>query len=288
MTRSANSAQCMLNSIFLEFAMPKTKKKKYKHKPKMPPLSKIDKFLYALLVLAGVCGVIGLGFCAYLCVDVLLRGKNTIAYTWDSPLLLLVVPLSLFVMVTAVYCIENAVQQKHPIIGNKDFKYGQTPGYVTIYPIFDKRYAAYRKAKKKQPHKIWWCTFVVTLILAVFGIFDRWSFETDGIYHYNCLNQCTEQYAYSDVSAFQVQANYAIRPRQLPKPYLRISMILQNEKEMDVSTGLGCTLPDFCAVYKQFPQEAQIPSEDDPQIYLKSYDGEYTEQIQEMFSVDYA
>ncbi len=265
--------------------MPKTKRKKYKHKPKMPPLSKIDKFLYALLVIVGVIGLLGLGLCAWLCVDALLRNKNTVAYVGTS-CTLLAIPLILFVIVTVFYFIENAVQQKYPIIGNKNFNYGKTSGYATVYPIFDKRYAAYRKTKKKQSHIIWWCTFAFVCILSAFSIFDRWSFETDGIYRYNCLNQCTEQYTYNDISEFQVQAGYEIRPRQLPKPYLQVTMALQNEKKVDVSTGLGCSLSDFCVLYTLLPSSAQIPSTDDPQIYLESYNGEYTEQIQKMFSAD--
>lgn len=100
-------------------------------------------------------------------------------------------------------------------------------------------------------------------------------FWKHAICHYNCL----KRYCY--ISGADWLCDYA---EAVTEAVFENCNGIQNDKKIYVRMGLGCTLPGFCAVYKLCPPEVQIPSEDGPQIYLQHYAGEYTEQIQEMFS----
>ena len=175
------------------------KKKNKRKKPKMPPLSLLDKTIYGMIALLGFV----FAFLAMLMVG-LYRGfwvfsDEQVVACEGSLSMYLAFPFMIYLLVTMGALYERGTFGRIPIFGKRGMKYGP-PNWPPVYPIFMKN-KPYRwvsentKEMRKLSIKIWVIGFVICLALYSLSFFGRTCLMEDGrILQYNAFNMVTEEY----------------------------------------------------------------------------------------------
>ncbi len=190
----------------------KTKKKK---KLKMPPLSFLDKVVYwiALSLLIGLC---------YFFLVVQQQMRRAIAFDDMSIIAsgdnfsacwFLVPVCTLFVITFILW--ETAYQNRKPIFGKKNIKYGP-PAFPKVYPLFmkNKPYVYVGEGKKKEYRLIATIILVVFLISLVpfpWSLYGRYCLKNDGsIVQYNMFNKQVQDFSSEEIESIKIDT-YRVR-----------------------------------------------------------------------------
>lgn len=192
-----------------------SKKSKKKNRSCRPPLSLLDKSIYWLGLLLSVIFALLFVFCFEDITNAIaFRDSLVVAYNSHASFLF-VMPLLLYVEISAlVFCIM-ALEGKKPIFGNRKVRYGETPWAKDCFPLFDsRRKNIYVKPSKKRFRRdmmiVWIVGLFVCSLFAPFGFFGRDCLTTDNcIISYNVLNQeDSSPYTTDEFSNLTIQAKH--------------------------------------------------------------------------------
>ena len=192
-----------------------SKKSKKKNRNRRPPLSLLDKSIYWLILLLSVIFSLLFVFCFEdITTAIAFQNTEVVAYNSHASFLL-VMPLLLYVEISAlVFCIM-ALEGKKPIFGNRKVQYGATPWEKDCFPLFDaRRKSVYVKPSQKRFRRdmmiVWIVGFFVCSLFAPLGFFGRDCLTNDNcIISYNVLNQeDSSLYTTDDFSNLTIQAKY--------------------------------------------------------------------------------
>lgn len=260
-------------------AMAKSKRKKYTHKPKNPPLSRTDKVLYVCAFAGGILALYGICAVGAIILNRLWRADGALAVAAaDSSLL--AIPFILFLFILGLVLLVDLWEKKQPIFPKKGFRYGKTSGYKEVYPLTDKRYRRKQYTEHEKGMRRLTCCILAgiavgTFVLAAFGVTGRWAFYKDGVQKYNCINRQTAAYSYADVTEFHMYENsgFTVSYRTVHRyENLGISVTFADGKQVRLQTDVGCALEDLCAVYDLLPRTAQTESDGSPENFLRGYE----------------
>ncbi len=187
------------------------KKKQNKKKPKAPPLSKLDKWIYKIGYIV-ICSVAILLFIPLqMLLEKIKYSDPMVIASAERATLLWLIPLWLYLFLSVFIAWTNLHETAQPIFGNPNVMYGQAP-WQHLYPIFSKE----RKKRELRPsHQkyrrenilCWFIGLFVCLFLAFFGLFGRTSLMQNGdITVYNVFNQEKRMYSVRDVSELEIEA----------------------------------------------------------------------------------
>ena len=208
-------------------------------RPKPPPLSVIDKIIYALLILSGFAWILFSFFLFENCQSIAAHAEIAMRM-WQNPLWLCIAPAVLSGTVPAwIACVWIPM----PLFGKRGVPYGQYP-YHEYAPIFSRS----RPLKTARP-EIWrrkWrgtlillAVGIISIALCVPGIFARYSLDADySVRHYNVFNQCDDHIAAEDVAALHIVARHG--------HYQRGPEFWDYYLIVDTDNGKCCELHSFC------------------------------------------
>lgn len=202
----------------------KGKHKKNKQKPKTPPLSALDRFIYAVTLCISAAFCISLIIAVELVKRTLifsdeneLAFKDHISFLWCLPFFLLIVTT-----IAALY--GSYYSAGKPIFGNKNVKYGSPP-WDNTYPMFGKNKSSKKKDLKpidKRTRKIsisiWCACLAVFLCLLPCSLFGREALTKDNkVIEYNFLNKPTDEYTSENFASVIIRTTERRRSSSVTK-----------------------------------------------------------------------
>jgi hypothetical protein len=181
-------------------------KKAKKRTNQMPRLSLVDKLIYWIIMLVLICLYFLLILVPINLRDLIaFRDDTVIAATGDASLLLVLIPFMTFFLMTFILW-EQAYQDRRPIFGIRNFKYGP-PAWPKIYPLFMKKkprvYVSPRARKQRRALAVL-LAFILLVSFLPFplALYGRTVLHHDGsiteyspfnrIYHAFYSGECTE------------------------------------------------------------------------------------------------
>ncbi len=245
-----------------------SKKKKKKQKDNKPQLSKLDKFIYdLLLIIFIIIAILSINAFIPLVTKLSFFDESVIAATphfsiiWSVPFLLLILLTPLEIL------IENQTKHK-AIFGNKSIDYRRFS--TTLRPIFgeERNKAITEKQRKSRNTKLiaWFVSFLILGAIGCLGLFGRDVLTTDGrIIEYSAFNNVREEYAINDISKVEYSTYYSSGGRYSPDTYdysveiyilnsddsyLFDNQSFKNNKQDDISTSLNEMIRLKETVYK--------------------------------------
>ena len=190
-------------------------RKSKKRARRMPPLSFGDKLIYysIFLLLLAVCLSLLFG-ALYLRRIIALQDEAVIAYAENGSFFWLAVPeLTLFLM--GLILLEQPFQDRKPIFGRKNFKYGP-PSWPTVYPLFMRNkpyvYVSEREKKaKKRRITILTVVLLVSFIPFPWSLYGRDCLHSDGsIVQYSMFNSKSQEFTREEIAELTIES-YRIR-----------------------------------------------------------------------------
>lgn len=196
--------------------MKKRQVKKKKKTSRTPPLSRLDKGLYiGLIVVTAVCTVVFSFAVEDVRSLIAFRDQNVLASAEHSSVLL-ILPLLLYLEISALTFLIGHLSVRTPIFGNKRIPYGCSPWAKDCFPLFDpRRKTVYKRPSARQFHKAMrtvWCVGCIPLLLiAPLGLFGRDCLDRAyNVSSYNVWNQpeavsySVEEFARLSVATYYV------------------------------------------------------------------------------------
>ena len=174
------------------------RKIKGKNAAQKPPLSKLDKAIYAAsMILCVAWGFTFFGLCLWSIPDaVAFADKSVIAYNTKLLVLLCELPLIMFFMFFPAVLLGVGIDMRQPIFGNKGFKPPTFAPVIKTYPLFSKEFRENltdeSKRKIRRIVKAVIIIFIVCALIFPFGIYPRDVLDEDNNFSsYNSFNQKT-------------------------------------------------------------------------------------------------
>ncbi len=168
-----------------------------------PPLSKLDKAIYVLIMLISLLIMVG-GMVIFMVTIPKAIGfseKNIVAVNPTESLwvMILIFSFSGMTMIVAAFGIDN----KRPIFGNKKFKPSILHPTIKTYPIFSKEFHNNLTDKEKLTIRITLVVllmlFVANVVLIPFTLYKRNVLSRDNeIFSYNVYNERIQEYKVED------------------------------------------------------------------------------------------
>ena len=226
------------------------KKKHNKRKRYNPPLTFVDKFIYILFLVVFIAISFSLIIIPlYIQKRLTFSDPSAVAFMTTGGLWW-TFPLSFYLLITTIVLFACGFDQKIPLFGNPNLRYGEPPFKKSIYPIFRrKQYIQNNKGKGKVWYKsfigAWFVVFLVFLCIYPLGICGRRVLYDDStIKTYNSFNSVKTTYSSKDyyhltLDAFFSQARYGagrwvttaeIKTKENKKIYFRNNL---SERAMD-------------------------------------------------------
>ena len=191
-------------------------KRKQKHKGYNPPLTLLDKFLYALYFILFVAIAIS-PFMIAIVIQKNLTFSDPRAIAFESTgSLWWTFPISLFLVISVVVLGICGIENKIPLFGNPKLRYGEPPFKKNIYPIFRrKQYVKESKSNKTPWYKgliISWCVvFLVLSCLYPLGVCGRRVlFDDSTVTIYSGLNAEKITYSIEDFDHLTIRTYISI------------------------------------------------------------------------------
>lgn len=184
------------------------KAKKRMHR--MPPLSYIDKLIYGMIMLILCAAYLVLMFGTfYLRKEIAFADQSVIAKGDHASLMWLFVPWFTFFVITFGLWV-NACQDRKPIFGRRNFKYGP-PAWPKVYPLFmkNKPYVwVSENTKQYRKFTAWLLTgiLLVSFIPYPWSLYGRDCLRSDGgIEQYNMFNIKSEDFSPEEISSVKLE-----------------------------------------------------------------------------------
>ncbi len=186
----------------------KNKKKKSRKKKFAPPLSKIDNFLYTLILIVFIAIdmttlVVYLKIAEWIAFSV----DNVVAYSVRGTVFLSLPLFFVFVIATIGY-FGNAYNERRPILGNKKVNYKSTANYESVQFLFRKsKKTSTENEKKLKSTYIKIFSIIVSLffVLSLGGLFGRNTINESGeIKSYSIFNTVKNEWFVDDVSSLNL------------------------------------------------------------------------------------
>lgn len=186
-----------------------------KKKPKAPPLSRLDKWIYKI----GYVVIAFLSILLFISVFYLFERialKDDFVMASSASAIPLMFPLVIYVILSALMFWNNAHTSRKPIFRKSDITYGKEP-WKDVYPLFSKerKKRVLRPGAEKHRRKLrilWLSGFLLCLFLACFSLFSRVSLMQNGdIAVYNAVGKEVEMYSAKDISALEIRMESVIR-----------------------------------------------------------------------------
>lgn len=160
--------------------------KKKKTKPRRPPLSLLDRGIYAAG--CGLCCAVwlGLSFLGYFLGEVAAtRDASVIAYTRGASSVLCL-PWALYLCLPLFLWLRGKWESKQPIFGTWKYHYGKAPWAADCFPLFDERRRHCKRPRTQAQRKerafwlrLWLCGFVLATALACMSVYGRVCMRAD-------------------------------------------------------------------------------------------------------------
>lgn len=174
-----------------------SKKKSKLHKLKMPPLTKIDKALYILLIGLTIVVFIAMPVGQSAVKDVIAFSDNSVLAYDERGYFLFALPFLFILEVIIIVALSVGLSDRKPIFGDKSITYGP-PRYPSVYPVFmrNKPKDYIRPSHKK--FKKWYKSAIIillasTFVLVPFSLFGRVCLKDNvSIEKYNGFNVRTQ------------------------------------------------------------------------------------------------
>lgn len=192
-----------------------SKKSKKKNRSRRPPLSFLDKGIYWVgLILSFILSLLFV-FCFKDITGVIaFQDSSVVAYNSHASFLF-VMPLPLYVEVSAMVFCFTALERKKPVFGNRKIQYGEAPWAKDCFPLFDsRRKSIYVRPSEKRFRRhmmiVWTVGLFLCSLFAPFGFFGRDCLtRNNSIITYNVLNQeDSTAYTTDDYSHLTIQAKH--------------------------------------------------------------------------------
>lgn len=202
------------------------------HEKKYPPLSKTDKILYYLILLADVWSIT---------LSTVVLVKRLSASFFEKGAVLANVPtfplwvnsyLPLLSIVTIAYLAWLISERSQPVFGNQSVNYYDTSKYAFTLPLFDRRYKNVKSGttmkRKRQAVASGLLTVIVLIMLVVSfeSVFGRIEFTADSIEKHSITGSMS--YDYNDVSEYNlksyIEPSYSRYGRSEPTIAINITM----------------------------------------------------------------
>lgn len=219
-----------------------SKKSKKKNRSRRPPLSLLDKSIYWLgLILSFILSLLFVYCFEDITGVIAFRDSAIVAYNSHASFLF-VMPLLLYVEISAlVFCI-SALESKKPIFGNRKIQYGETPWAKDCFPLFDsRRKKIYIKPSEKSFRRsmliVWSIGLFLCSLFAPLGFFGRDCLtQNNSVITYNVLNQeDSAPYTTDEFSHLTIQAKYVSGYRSADYWKYEITIRMKNGKSFTFS-----------------------------------------------------
>ena len=215
-------------------------KRKKRNKP-YPPLSLIDKIIYAVLgVIFAVTAYSAIWLFPVLLKLFAFRDSAELAVDYTSPFLGF--PLAALLGVSLAVSGGVICTCKRPIVGNKKVDYNDTSKYRSVQPLY--RYKRSVKKKNRRLDRtiksVVGALFLLSGFLFVLSFFGRWVITDSAVIKYDCLNREAETYSFSDIEAYSIDSisdSWLSLHYYSEKTDIRLTIKLANGKEITFTAG---------------------------------------------------
>lgn len=194
--------------------MKKKPKSKRKSQHRRPPLSVLDKIIYALACLLFFSAIIVSSFLFdEIRLRIAFRDPAVTAYVEHSSSLL-ILPLLLCVMLSIGIPLYAAWEKKAAIFGNSKVQYGKDPWDKNYFPLLDRRRRAIpaTKSDQKLRRNIFSFCCIALLICFLPAPFSFWGrdclHEDSSIVSHNAVNRVSATYHEEDFSHLTLRTRY--------------------------------------------------------------------------------
>ena len=183
-------------------------------KPKMPPLSALDKLIYCFIFLI----IVVVTFSLCLAPRWILRfsafpNTNVLAAAAGSSSLILIIPIFTVLCISFCFWIIG-LEEKRPIFGKKGITYGELTR--NIYSLIGQQHKSKNinnlSKNKKLYKRFVSVSLIIILVLSfaigAFGIYPRYELTDTSIVKYDCLNHVSYQYPLNTVAHVELDAYY--------------------------------------------------------------------------------
>ena len=191
-------------------------KKHRKQKPRIPPLSPLDKFIYIAVI--ALIAVVCFGF-AYLYDEIIERSvvrsdPSVIAFSLHTTQLF-IVPFGLCAFGGPLIYMVCKFEFRQPIFGNRKISYGKEPWDNSCYPLFGyKREKQFIRSPDKKARRngfaVWCAGLCITLLFLPLGLFGRTCLlEDNSIVIYDVFDQVVGEYTEDNFRNLTLETTHA-------------------------------------------------------------------------------
>lgn len=191
--------------------MKKSKEKAHR----APPLSALDRMVYAVIFIILALLLLFLIFISYIAMDAISLIDTTVVAYRNNGCEFFMLPLFINIMLSGILLYLTTRGKKLPIFGNKKIRYGEYPWAKDCYPIFGPQSKRTNQTPRKTDLKkallgLWITVFIVTLLMYPLGLFGRCCLHEDNsITSYDLLNRQKEDvYTENDYRTIELIASY--------------------------------------------------------------------------------
>ena len=165
-------------------------------KARKPPLSKLDVFLYALVILLGMalCFTVLILFIKVIPTAIAFSRPDVVAFMSGIATVLCPFPIFVAIMLLTIIPAAQGLEKKQPIFGNKSFKPRFGSAVINVFPLFsrdfrDKVYPRVRR-KVRRYCLIAGMVLLISILLLPFGLYQGKALSRDGTLRtYNVFGQ---------------------------------------------------------------------------------------------------
>ena len=182
--------------------MSKRKKKKQReYSP--PPLSKLDIFVYNIIIAASALLTLAALFGTFYVIEVIGYADEDIMLSCSRWTVLLLAPALSIAFLPLLNFFATGFNEKKPIFGNKKVNYFSTTRYAKAEFLFKKKSSVEEKKNKIILASV---LAVIVVICMVFGLLGRNSIDNNGeIKVYSVINTVKKEYSIDDISKVTIE-----------------------------------------------------------------------------------
>ena len=265
---------------------------------KKPPLSLIDKTIYAIAYILAFGIFIGGFLLLNYCNSQLVESESDIAVNSYMLAFCTLIPI-LIIVFSIVMVVSLGLSKKQPIFGNKRFMPDPMKPTLKVYPLFSKDFRNSLNKKAKKRIKQFSVAFLIAMgigaVVMFFGIFPRHTISKgDILTSYNSFNSATSSCHISECEVLEISVERNSRRRGSPSYNIKFeledkghkySFSISDFEDMDEKTALEYLL----YIKSYFPDgEYKIKNAKhvDRLIWYRDYNAEEAKLVYELFDVN--